>query len=189
MTKIFRNILFTFFPLIIISCSAGKSVSEYLPYLSNETAQSRSTDLKVRIPKGWYTALDNENNIIDIWLIKEDQSAAINIIKIKPDEASVKEAGGSLLEAAVKFSRTFKKASADYVFEFAGGDEYTTIGSNRFGIYKYKSKTGALVRVALVIYKEKIYEITALPMPPKAAKLYSYEELYSVQDAILSSIE
>jgi len=190
MGKIFRNIILpAVIPLLLISCSAGKSVSEYLPFLTNETVQSKSAELKVKIPIGWYTALDNENNVIDIWLIKEDQSATINIMRINPDEAAVKEAGGNLLEAAVKFSRLFKRASADYLFESDGINEYTPIGSNLFGIYKYKNKSGAVVRTAVTVVNGKIYEITAVPFPPKDGKPYPYEQLYKVQDAVLSSIE
>ncbi len=184
----------SFFPLILLSlliigCSAGRGVSEYQQYLTNETVRGNNSPITAKVPAGWYQALDNKDNLIDIWLIKEDNSALLNLMRINIDDASVKEAGGTLLEASLKYSKTFKKASADYTFELAGGDEYTSIGSFDAGIYKYKTKSGAIARVLLFIHSGTVYELTALPAPKTNPQNFNYEELYRAQNALLSSVE
>jgi hypothetical protein len=173
----------------LFSCSSGKSLSEYQALLTREAAKSKSTELKVKIPVGWFTALDNENNLIDLWLIKDDYSAMLNFALINLDEAAVKESGGNTLAAAIKYSKKFKQAALKKELELVGEDEFGEIGSNAIGTYKCKNGAGAIVRVALFLYKDRIFELTAAPAPKTDLKSFSSEELFLVQDAVLSSIE
>lgn len=187
--NIIPNLALLIFSFILFGCSAGRSVSEYQPYLTNETVKGNNSSIEARVPVGWYQASDNQHNLIDIWLIKEDNSAVLNLIRLNIDDASVKEAGGSQLEASLKYSKTFKKASADYTFELAGENEYTSIGSFSAGIYKYKTKSGATARVLLFVYEGTVYEITAAPAPKANLQNFNYEELFRAQNALLSSVE
>jgi hypothetical protein len=175
--------------LLLFSCSSGRLSSEYRPFLSRDVAPSHSTELKVKIPNGWFTALDNENNLIDLWLIKDDYSAMLNFALINLDDAAVKEAGDNLLAAALKFSKKFRQTALKKELELQGEDEFIEIGANKFGIYKYKNGNGAIARVAVFRYKERIFEVTASPTPKADLKSFSSEELFLIQDAVLSSIE
>lgn len=175
--------------IVFYSCSAGKSASEYQSLLTNDAVKSRSTEMKVKIPAGWFSAVDNENNLIDLWLIKEDHSAVLSFMAINPDETAIKEAGGDPVAAAVKYSKAFRKTSPGNRIEPVGDDEIFDIGSGSFTAYKYKNKTGALVRVVLFKYKGKIFEFTASPSPSSDLKPSLSEELFLTQNAVLSSIE
>lgn len=187
-----RNSLYLF-AIILLSffyaCSGGKSLSEYRTVLTNENAKSKSTELKVKVPIGWFTALDNEKNVIDLWLIKDDHSAILNFTLLNIDESAIREAKGYPLIAAVKYSKSFKKISAKEVFELIGDDEYFEIGSNTFGSYKFKSGSGEAARVVIFKYKDRIYELTAISTRKADKKLPPAEELFFIQDAVLSSIE
>jgi len=174
---------------LVYACSGGRAISEYRAVLTNDFAKSKSTDLKVKIPAGWFTALDNEKNVIDLWLIKDDHSKMLNFTLINLDETAIKESKGYPLIAAVKYSKSFKKISAKEGFEIDGDDEYFEIGANTFGSYKYKNKSGEIARVAVFKYKDKIYELTAIPTVKTDKKLPPSEDLFFIQDAVLSSIE
>lgn len=175
--------------LLLFSCSSGKSLSEYQALLTREAAKSKSTEMKVKVPAGWFTALDNENNLIDLWLIKDDYSAMLNFAFINPDETAVKESGGNTLAAAIKYSKKFKQVALKKELELIGEEEFSEIGHNTIGTYKYKNGAGAIVRVALFMYKDRIYELTAAPAPKTDLKSFPSEELFLIQDAVLSSIE
>ncbi|MBA4317763.1 MAG: hypothetical protein C0412_05125 [Flavobacterium sp.] len=184
-----KIILSVFLLSLVYACSGGRAISEYRAVLTNDFAKSKSTDLKVKIPTGWFTALDNEKNVIDLWLIKDDHSKMLNFTIINLDETAIKESKGYPLIAAVKYSKSFKKISAKEGFEIAGDDEYFEIGTNTFGSYKYKNKSGEIARVAVFKYKDKIYELTAISTVKTDKKLTPSEDLFFIQDAVLSSIE
>lgn len=175
--------------IFIYACSGGRAVSEYRTLLSNDLAKSNSTELKVKIPIGWFTALDNEKNNIDLWLIKDDHSALLNFTIINVDETAIKESKGYPLIAAVKFSKAFKKISNNNLFELVGNDEYFEIGQNTFGSYKYRVNAGEIARVVVFKYKDKIYELTAIPTIKTDKKTSPAEDLFFIQDAVLFSIE
>ncbi len=182
--------LFVFILLALIyACSGGRSVSDYKALLTNDFAKSKSADLKVKIPLGWFTALDNEKNAIDLWLIKDDHSALLNFAVINLDETAIKESNGYPIIAAVKYSKSFKKISSKEEFDILGDDEYFEIGTNTFGSYKYKSKSGEIARVVVFKYKNKIFELSAIPTIKTDKKLTPAEDLFFIQDAVLSSIE
>lgn len=187
--KILSFSVITGISLLLFSCSSGKSLSEYQALLTREAAKSKSTEMKVKVPAGWFTALDNENNLIDLWLIKDDYSAMLNFALINLDEAAVKESAGNTLAAAIKYSKKFKQAALKKELELVGEDEFGEIGSNTIVTYKCKNGAGAIVRVALFLYKDRIFELTAAPAPKTDLKSFSSEELFLVQDAVLSSIE
>jgi len=176
-------------PFFIDGCSGGRNASEKNSLLTAETAKSRSSGLKVKIPGGWFTALDNENNIIDLWLIKEDYSASLNFIALNIDEAALKESGGDEIAAAVKFSKAFRKSSAEDSFQSAGDDEYFKSGTENAGAYKYRNKSGSLIRVVVFRYQNKFYELSAVPSPKINLPQNAVEELFNIQNSVLSSVE
>ena len=68
---------FVFYLTLIIArislnhCSTGLSSIYSADYpLTKENAKSKSAQLTVKIPQGWFAAEDNENNLIDLWLVK-----------------------------------------------------------------------------------------------------------------------
>jgi len=175
--------------LFFAACSGARSISGYKPFLSNDYAKSRSTELKVRIPLGWFTALDNENNVIDLWLIKDDHKAVMNLMRLNIDGDAIKETKGYPLLAGVKFSKMYKKASLKIDFEVMGDDEYFDIGENTYGSYLYRNKSGAIARVVVFQYKGKLFELSAIPSPQTDNVTFNSKDLFFIQEAVLSSVE
>jgi hypothetical protein len=69
--------------------SACSSTSTYLYdsdyILTMIQAESATTDLTVNIPYKWFASETNENQFIDLWLIKNDYSASIIFLPIHFD--------------------------------------------------------------------------------------------------------
>ncbi len=190
--EIVRNILS---PALLVSilvvggCSSGRGISEYSRVLTNETVKANTTGLKIKVPAGWYTSVDNENNYSDLWILKDDRSETMNFTRLNIDGAAIKEAGGDELEAALKYSREFKKISLGKDYGETGSAEMADYGNTKCAIYIYKNKYGAPIRTAVFKYGNQFYELTAAPAPGNGAKLFNAEELYFIQDAVLASVE
>jgi hypothetical protein len=155
--------------------------------MSGEYASSKSGNIKVKIPKGWFAAEDNEYNSTDLWLIKNDYSATLNLIPLIIDERSFDPQIENKLLSATQFSIAFNRAKNEKNFNLSGEIEQIKINGKDFVSYKYLNNSGKLIRVVVFKYHDKYYEFTAIPA--KSQSDSSLEDLYYTQDLILSTME
>ncbi len=171
--------------LLLFSCSAA-SVSLYnFDYpLTAETAVSQTTSLNVKIPRGWFTADDNEFHRIDLWLIKDDYSENLQFTSLHLDSLANQEVEKNGLKEIVDLSKEFKIARYGKSMSAFTNPESFELGKNHFEAYQYKDGQNRNIRVVVFKYGHKFYELTAIP-----ATTSNLSELYRIQNSVLSSIK
>ncbi len=176
-------IIFAF--LFLTSC-AGSHSSMYdsdIP-LTKDIAKAKTSQLTIRIPQGWFTAEDNENNLIDLWLIKDDYSATLNFVTLNLDSATVKEIRSDETNNLVRLSELFRRAKFGKAIQKFTNQEIFEINKKQFAAYEYADNSKRLIRVVVFSYGAKFYELSAIPV-----KTQNLQELYKIQNSVLSSID
>lgn len=151
--------------------------------LTNEIAKSKSLLLSVKVPSGWFIAEDNENKLIDLWLVKDDYSATLNFIALNIDSLTSKKIRNDEIKSVVEFSKMFKKAKYGRTFGGFVNQETFEINKKKFSAYEYSDDVKRNIRVVVFKIGDKFYELAAFPV--KTQKL---QELYKIQNSVLSSI-
>ncbi len=179
-----RLIISTFFLLISLSCSSKESMKYTPDYnLTNEIAYAKGVNLSLNIPQGWFSAEDNNNAEIVLWIVKDDYSTSINFRQIHSNESTPEKNNRLQLEKLASYNKTFVRAKYgtenisfmnEEVFEFNG---------NIFIAYEYLTNQGIRIRTVLFKYKENYFESNAVTVTSE------FEKLYSVQNSVLSSLK
>lgn len=166
------------------ACSSGlSSLYDYNYTLTNEIAKAKTTRLSVKIPQGWFTAEDNENKLIDLWLVKDDYSATLNFVALNIDSLTMKEIQSDEIKSVVEFSKAFKKAKYGKTFGGFVNQETFEINKKKFSAYEYLDDAKRNIRVVVFKSGNKFYELTAIPV-----KTQNLQELYKIQNSVLSLI-
>ncbi len=193
MLKIGRHVPvseFVFFVTLVIitvslsHCSSSLSsiYSDDYP-LTKETARSKLSQLTVKIPQGWFSAEDNKNNVIDLWLVKADYSASLNFTVLNVDSMTRNKIQGDDLKNLVWYSQAFRKAKyGKSIKEFINQENFE-IGNKHFSAYEYADDSKRMIRVVLFRFGNKYYELSAIPF-----KSDNPQELYKIQNSVLNSI-
>ena len=183
--KTISKIFFLFILLgIVQSCLSGLSSlydSDYA--LTSEIAKAKSSQLSVKIPQGWFLAEDNENKLIDLWLVKDDYSVTLNFVALNVDSLTIKEIRSDEMKSVVAFSKAFKKARYGKTFGGFANQETFEINKKKFSAYEYLDDAKRNIRVVVFKFSNKFYELTAIPV-----KQQNPQELYKIQNSVLSSI-
>jgi len=182
--------LSAFYLLIIISslflnyCSSGlSSIYGYDYPLTTETAKSKTSQLSVKIPQGWFTADDNETYLIDLWLIKDDYSATLNFIALNFEPLSRTGMLSDELTFAVQLSKDFKIAKYGKSLKGFTKEERFDLNKKQFAAYQYVDGSQRNIRVVVFKYGSKFYEVSAV-----AFKTENLSELFKIQNSVLFSI-
>ena len=183
--------LFVFYLTLIIvaisltNCSTGlRSIYSTDYPLTNESAKSRTSQLTVKIPQGWFTAEENENNLIDLWLVKDDYSATLNFILMNIDSLTMNDIRGDEINRIVKMSQAFRKAKYGKAIKEFANQEIFEINDKKFAAYEYVDNSKRAIRVVVFTYGNKFYELSAVPI-----KTENPQELYKIQNSVLDSIK
>ncbi len=151
--------------------------------LTNEIAKSKSSQLSAKIPPGWFMAEDNENKLIDLWLVKDDYSATLNFIALNIDSLTMQGIRNDEIKSVVEFSKVFKKARYGKTFGGVVNQETFEINKKKFSAYEYSDDAKRNIRVVVFKFGNKFYELTAI-----SVKTQNLQELYKIQNSVLSSI-
>lgn len=174
------------FILIVLTHGCSGSLSSIYDSnypLTNETAKSKTSQLTVKIPQGWFTAEDNENNLIDLWLVKSDYSATLNFIAMNMDSLTMKEIYGDEINSLLKFSQTFRKAKYGKELKEFINQEKFEINKKQYAAYEYVDDSKRAIRVVVFNSGNKYYELAAISF-----KNQNPLELYKIQNSVLYSI-
>ena len=169
---------------IIQSCSSGlTSLYDSNYSLTSEIAKAKSSQLSVKIPQGWFLAEDNENKLIDLWLVKDDYSATLNFVALNVDSLTMKEIRSNEMKSVIEFSKAFKKARYGKTFGGFVNQETFEINKKKFSAYEYSDDSKRNIRVVVFKSGNKFYELSAIPV-----KTQNLQELYKIQNSVLSTI-
>ena len=179
-----KNIIFLLLAELIISCGTVRTSMYSFDYpLTSEVAKSQSSVLNVKIPQGWFTAQDNENNFIDLWLIKDDYSANLQFIQLNLDSLTKKETAGKGLSKVAALSKDFKCARFGKALGLFTNDEIFELNNTTYIAYQYLDDDKKNIRVVVFQKGNMFYELTAIPN-----KTNDNTELFRIQNSVLSSI-
>ena len=142
--------------LLFFSCSGPSSLYNFDAVLSSDLASSQTTSLKVSIPHGWFTAQDNKDNKIDLWLIKDDYSATISFLKINPDQATIKNLSRDGLNKIKEYSKLNSKLAHRTSFIDLLKNENFELNGRKFTSYQFAGSNN-LYRVVVLSYEDQYY--------------------------------
>lgn len=175
-----------FISILLFSCSGPSSLYNFDTTLTNDVANSRTTDLQVNIPRGWFTAEDNENEEIDLWLVKDDYSATISFVRINPDEETLKGIRKSEIKTVKKYSFLNNQLAHRDKFIDLLKNESFEVGDREIEVYQYAGSK-YLYRVAVLDYKRVYYECVASIKPGQSQQ--EIDNIFSTQNSVLQSIK
>lgn len=177
--------------LLLWSCAAtpptaDKTVKTEYP-LTKNIAYSLSSTLQLHVPAGWFTSEDNECNCIDIWLIRDDFSATINLMTLETDTIQ-DETPKDEIARLLTVSKEKRSAKLSDRFIQIKEDEFFVISERQYAAYEFQGDEGLPVRVVVFRYKDKYFEMSAMPASEVGGRPVNPTELFEVQKAVLSSI-
>lgn len=172
--------------IFLFSCSGPASLYHFDFPLSSELALSKTTDLSVNVPRGWFTAEDNKDDKIDLWLVEENYAATISFIRLNPDEETKRSFGKYELQKVEDFSRLNNKiAHRDKYIDLIKNESFELNG-REFRAYQF-SGSKYLYRTVVFRYKNYFYECTAAVKPGQNEN--ETLKVFSVQNSVLQSIK
>ncbi|KAF0152264.1 MAG: hypothetical protein FD143_1186 [Ignavibacteria bacterium] len=178
-----------FFFLILLAASFFSCYSSFSSIygfdypLTKSFAKSNSGKLNVQIPQGWFVAEDNENNTVDLWLVKEDYSATIKFIAVSLDEETTKSFSDNELIKVVELNKVLIKSKLRKSFKGFTNEELFG-NSSVFSAYQYVDEKNQQVRTVVFKLGSQFYESTAF-----AIKSFNPAEIFKTQNSVLASIK
>ncbi|MFH0735328.1 MAG: hypothetical protein V1773_12865 [bacterium] len=177
--------LFLLFLIFIISCSQTEQLLYDTSFpLTNESAYSRSTQLSVKIPQGWFTTEDNDSKLIDLWLVEDNFSSqiAFKIISFHNFEESAD------LNSIVKYSKSLKKIELGKNYSEVIPDETFFINAIEFKCYQFYESNQLPSRFVIFKFNNKYYECIASFSPQAVKEKASPTVLFKIQNSVLKSL-
>lgn len=179
-----RNSALALLSVIVISCSAAvTSIYKFDYPMTPERAESLSGNFSAAVPQGWFTAVDNECNCRDLWIVRDDYSASISFSVIYMDSLTRAQISGNELEGIADISRDFKRIKFGKNFKEYGDPENFEIDSLKCSAYKYLDENNLPVRVVVFGIKEIYFECSA-----NSTREISAAELFTVQNSVIASL-
>jgi len=171
---------------LLFSCAGPASFYKFDSKLTSDIVVSKTTDLKVNVPHGWFTAEDNENEQIDLWLIKDDYSATISFIRINPDEETLKGLRNNEIQKVEEYSRLNNQIAHREKFIDLLKNESFELDDREFELYQFAGSK-YLYRTAVFKYKNVFYECTVSIKPGLSPE--EIIKVFSTQNSVLQSIK
>ena len=182
--KLIPTVVISF--IILFSCSGPSSLYKFDTELTSDKANSKTTDLSVSIPRGWFTAEDNHDKKIDLWLIKDDYSATISFVRINPDKESLTGSKRNGIKKIKEYSILNNKLIQRDKFIDLLKNETFELNDREIEVYQF---TGSkyLYRTAVFPYENVYYECIASIKPDVSQE--NIAQIFSTQNSVLKSIK
>ncbi len=185
---------FTFCIINFTGCSSTSTIEEKAApkkvldeSLTNDIAYSQSSDLTFNIPKGWFTSEDNDCKCIDLWLIRDDFSATLNLTTLELE--NIPKDKDDILDSLLQKSKCEKKKKIMETFKILEEDKFFTVNEREFASYQYEGNEKMPIQVIVFEFENRFFELSALPAANVGRGKVIPEELFKVQKAVLTSIK
>ena len=174
------------FLTFLFSCSGPSSLYKFDTILTTDAAVSPTTGLQVNIPRGWFTAEDNQDKKIDLWLVKDDYSSTISFVRINPDEEILKGPSANVLKKIKEYSKLNNQLAHRDKFIDLVKNESFEVNDIDMEVYQFAGNK-YLYRVAIFKYKNVYYECSASIMPGQSKE--NITKVFTTQNSVLQSIK
>lgn len=178
--------LIIFFFIFLFSCSGPSSLYNFDFPLTSDVSVSRTTELQVNIPRGWFTAEDNKDEKIDLWLIKDDYSATISFVRINPDEETLNSSSQNALKKIKEYSKLNNQLAHRDKFIDLLKNESFEVNDMDMEVYQFAGSK-YLYRVVVIPYKNVYYECSASIVPGQSKE--EITKVFTTQNSVLQSIK
>lgn len=169
---------------ILLSCtSSNETQTDNSNLLSDKRIISKTTNLSILIPKGWFEAEDNDCNCTDLWIVKHDYSESMIFRKMNIDDETLNELENNGLAKAVEYSRIFVKTKPGIDTNSISTNEVFKINENDFNAYQYENPEGNQVRTVVFEHRGKFFEMETVSKQSNDTK-----SLFLLQNAVLSTL-
>lgn len=173
--------------IILVSCTGTSSLYNDDYPLTTDAVKSKPGNIAVNIPKDWFSADDNKENKIDLWLIKDDYTATISFIPVNVEENDGTRFANSSLDKIKEYSKLSQKLAHLNNYIDMLKDETFELNKTKISTYQFAGKDGVAYRCALFKIGDQYYECTAAAKPPHSKE--KLNEIFSAQNAVLKSIK
>jgi len=184
------KILLLILILVLSGCgSSFNSLYESNYPLTSHRIFSRAGTLSVKVPEEWFAAEDNEKNIFDIWLVKNDYSASMSLVPLNIDEKISEEISISGVEGLLQISKSFRKLESSFGYAETLSSEFFEYNGIEYASYQYLKNNNLKERVIIFLYHRVPYELTVSCEISEMCDDQFMHELFIIQNAVLLSIK
>ena len=172
-------IYFTFCIIIFSGCSSKTIKYESDAALTRRAVNSRYTDLRVFIPKGWFPTEAQMDNFIDIWLTRDDYAASMIFLTVNIENSDFNTDNISL-------DRIFELVKAKTEAEgnsIINPREKLIFSEKSLLAFEYTNPKEELLRTVIFPFNGVFYECRAIVLNSEAAP----SEIFNVQNSVLKS--
>ncbi|MBM4176917.1 MAG: hypothetical protein FJ213_12215 [Ignavibacteria bacterium] len=154
-----------------------------------ESVYSSKKSFSSAVPEGWFSTMDKNLDIDEIWLAKENYSGVIKIVVVHfPVPLEKQELEERLLISAElsfelmnrKFGEKFAVVRKPALFES---------GNILYSDYEFKFENDQFARILIFEKNGKTFELFAYTSDYKASPKIDLLEFYSIQQSLLSTIQ
>lgn len=127
---------------------------------------------------------------MDVWLLKEDFSAAISLVSLKADSLLLRQTDKNEMKALTGYSIGLKKEKLKEGFLLLKEEGLFELNKKNYAAYQYQAPRGDTVRVVVLKFRDQYYELSAAPAVKQTGKgTISSQELFRIQQSVLTSIQ
>ncbi|MBZ0179919.1 MAG: hypothetical protein K8F36_11550 [Melioribacteraceae bacterium] len=182
--------LFFFLLILIYGCGASNtSVFKNDVELGPVVYSNKEYGITMRLPSGWEILKENECNCTKVWIVRNDYGASLNLSRIYLDHITNEEIQKAPIEILLAYIKTLKAAEMNGRFAQIGKNELFKIGSRDYGAIIYYGKNNMPVRSIIFKHKNYFYQFDAYVTEPGIGNKLLPDEVYSIQNAVLASVE
>lgn len=176
--------------VFLVSCGPSlESLYESNYTLTSRRVFSRTGQLSFKIPVGWYAVEDNEKNIFDIWIVREDYKSYFTLVPLNIEEdLQIRQNTRERIETLLHYSKYFKEIEKGFDFE-EQKKEVFELKNRLFAAYEYKTADNFTERVVVFDYKNISFEFSAVCSNPAICDSLYLTELYKIQNSVLTSLK
>ncbi|MGD8779576.1 MAG: hypothetical protein PVH88_11520 [Ignavibacteria bacterium] len=181
-----KNLIITLLATLLFSCS-GLDVSRFgheYPLTAN-IAESNGKDISIKIPEGWFLTSDNVNNNYEMLLIKDNYKCSISLLKLNfSQDFTGSDDKSQFLKQAVNYSKKFNKVRYGDKFKVDNQEPFFEYENKICSSYIFSFRENSTTRVVVFIFKEKVYELTAVNFD---MGMVNNLDLFKTQNAVINS--
>lgn len=169
---------------LFVKCSSVQSIYNSDYPLSSKTAKSNSGLVEFNIPTGWFVAEDNEHNVTDLWLVKDDYSATIKLFTLHLDKESKQKFGNNVLDKVTELQKLIVKSKLGKTFSGFTSEEIFEIKSGKCLAFQFLDEEKHPARTVIFQHNSQIFELSAFNL-----KNNNPEETFRIQNSLLTSLK
>lgn len=188
------SIIFLVLSIFFFECAPSKYRIEGAIYSPaaisfSESAFSFKKSFSVAVPEGWFSTMDKNLDLDEIWLVKENYSGVIKIGVINfPSHLKEQDLEEKLLISG-ELSLGLLKRKFGEKFSAIRKPALFKSGSILYTDYEFRFENEQFARIVIFENRGKLFELFAYSSDYKASPKISVLELYSIQQSLISTVQ